>query len=165
MYCTNCGAAVPLKEQDLARTCGSCGAILLLPVDTATGSVPSIFVSEDAIASTRERHPSVGRAPEPRISHEVGPYFHLAVFTGKWEDLWVEAPNITTARKLVFKSHIKPKPLEGRSSWGTGQAVYVNKALATVNKGEFPALPADTKYYLNRFGEYKAVKPSSAPRT
>ncbi len=170
MYCTNCGAAVPLKEQDLARTCGSCGEVLYRPapsieVDADTATVSSILPDREVTEATVRRHPSTGHRPEPPVSDTVGPFVHLRVFTGRWEDVWVEAPNVTAARKIVFESSdLQPMPIDGGRSWGFGQAFILNQAEATENKGVFDVLPADLVYYLDRFGRKQRIHHGSPPQ-
>lgn len=170
MYCAHCGAAVPLKEQDVARTCGSCGEVLYRPTpsvetDGSMAPVSSIFLDRAVTESTVRRHPSSGSQPAPLIADSIGPFVRLEVFTGKWEDVWVEAPNVTTARKLVFGSDIQPVPLEGGRSWGTGQDFILSQARSTLNKGRFNLLPADVEYYIDRFGRRRPTRREPRSRT
>lgn len=97
MHCTNCGAAVPPKEQESARTCYACGEILYRGHEEASNVTP-IFASEEEVRGSADRHPTTraSRTPTRAIADEY--YQVTGNIGGKKTTYWVEASSDTSAR-------------------------------------------------------------------
>lgn len=111
MYCTNCGAAVPLKEWDVAHTCGSCGAILYRDHETADvgdeaneGGASPIFASTEEARTAAQRHPSASGA-RLRTLH----YYQVAGnIGGQLTTYWVQASTDGVAREM-YRRYVSRK--------------------------------------------------------
>lgn len=192
MYCNSCGVAIPPKEEETAGTCYNCGETLWpqlhlvrdkqgepreiteeepVPHDfgldvadelaaehseylQASAATP-LFTTGPEIDAAKDRHPST---PQTQ-----GPFVHVQAWTGtKWEDVWVQAPNVTQARTIVYKSEIEPEPLD-REGWGTGQAWWKNRARSVREVGKASNLPSQVSRFLNTGSVYEPNPSYVAP--
>lgn len=106
MYCINCGAAIPLKEWGVARTCGSCGAILYRDHETAVVGddakeigVSPIFASPEEARIAARRHPSTVGARTRNLHY----YQVTGNIGGQLRAYWVQASTDGVAREMYRK--------------------------------------------------------------
>ncbi len=160
MYCTNCGAAVPLKEQESARTCYACGEILYRAHEEASNVTPIFAGSEAPEPSDIDRHPAASGSKK-----RLGPpeFFYFGVYNmGKRAHYWVRSSAKTPARKSLRR-------------WLKGQGVVITDNLGNridlledrvdrgkaydeaipVMGGPITTLPDGVRGYLDAYAELR----------